>query len=189
MGTEATDLLRLRDTDIGWPLEALWATGDLLDTDGDLETGSVILELDVPPAELPWLAVHPAGEWVRGTAPVGQAADAVVLPALGVAAMERTTPPCGTHLDRHRWPRRRDDRRPALSSGARHCRTHQAFPAAVRCIDTPIWLAPAVGPGLGCRVRVRRIVGFAQFLEQRLQRDLVVAVPLGSADESTAGQR
>ena len=39
-------------------------TGDLLDATGELETGSVILVLDVPPAELPWLVLHPAGEWV-----------------------------------------------------------------------------------------------------------------------------
>lgn len=64
MATQATDLLRLRDTDIGWPLEELWVTGDLLDTTGELESGSVILVLDLPPAELPWLALHPAGEWV-----------------------------------------------------------------------------------------------------------------------------
>ena len=64
MATEATDLLRLRETAIGWPLEELWATGDLLDTGGDLETGAVILLLDVAPDEVPWLAKHPAGEWV-----------------------------------------------------------------------------------------------------------------------------
>jgi hypothetical protein len=64
IATEATDLLRLRKTDIGWPLEELWVTGDLLDTGGDLEVGSVILLVDVAPVELPWLAKHPAGEWV-----------------------------------------------------------------------------------------------------------------------------
>jgi hypothetical protein len=64
MATEATDLLRLRDTDIGWPLEALWVTSDLLDTADEVEMGSVILVLDVPPADLPWLALHPTGEWV-----------------------------------------------------------------------------------------------------------------------------
>ena len=64
IATEATDGLPLRDTDIGWPLEELWVTGDLLDTTGDLEFGSVILVLDVPRSELPWLALHPTGEWV-----------------------------------------------------------------------------------------------------------------------------
>jgi len=64
MAAGATDLLRLRDSDIGWPLEELWVTGDLLDTADELEVGSVILVLDVAPADLPWLALHPTGEWV-----------------------------------------------------------------------------------------------------------------------------
>jgi len=64
MGEVATERLRLRDTDIGWPLEEMWATGDLLGTAETLEAGSVVLVLDVPPEELPWLALHPAGEWV-----------------------------------------------------------------------------------------------------------------------------
>lgn len=49
MATEATDMLRLRETDIGWPLEELWVTGDLLDIGGELEVGTVILLLDVAP--------------------------------------------------------------------------------------------------------------------------------------------
>ena len=64
MATEAGDLLRLRETDIGWPLEELWVTGDLLDAGAEIDVGSVILLLDVAPDELPWLAKHPAGEWV-----------------------------------------------------------------------------------------------------------------------------
>ncbi|MFN0089293.1 MAG: hypothetical protein ACKVWR_03340 [Acidimicrobiales bacterium] len=64
MAAEATDMLRWRGTDIGWPLEELWVTGELLDTDGDVEMGAVILLLDVAPEELPWLATHPAGEFV-----------------------------------------------------------------------------------------------------------------------------
>ena len=64
MANEASDGLRMRVTATGWPLEEMWVTGDLLDTDGDLETGSVILVLDVPATDLPWLALHPAGEWV-----------------------------------------------------------------------------------------------------------------------------
>jgi hypothetical protein len=64
MGEEASDLLRLRDSDVGWPLEEIWVTGELLDSNGDLDAGSVILLLDVAPAELPWLAMHQAGEWV-----------------------------------------------------------------------------------------------------------------------------
>jgi hypothetical protein len=40
----------------------LWVAGDLLTEVATLEHGSVVLELDVPRAELPWLALHPAGE-------------------------------------------------------------------------------------------------------------------------------
>lgn len=64
MATEASELLRLRETDVGWPLEELWVAGDLLDTGAELEVGSVILLLDVAPDELSWLAKHSAGEWV-----------------------------------------------------------------------------------------------------------------------------
>ncbi len=39
-------------------------TGDLLGFADTLETGSVVLVLDVPADELPWLALHPAGEWI-----------------------------------------------------------------------------------------------------------------------------
>jgi len=64
MCAEATDCLTMRETDIGWPLEELWVTGELLGTDREVDSGSVILRLDVPPDELPWLALHPGAEWV-----------------------------------------------------------------------------------------------------------------------------
>lgn len=64
MAGEASDMLRLRDTDIGWPLEELWVAGDLLTDAATLDSGSVVLVLDLPPEEVPWLALHPAGEWV-----------------------------------------------------------------------------------------------------------------------------
>jgi len=64
MALEASELLGMHETDIGWPLKELWVTGELLDTDAELDSGSVILMLDVAPIELPWLARHPAGEWV-----------------------------------------------------------------------------------------------------------------------------
>jgi hypothetical protein len=64
MAEEASDRLRLRDTDIGWPLEELWVAGDLLGPADTLDAGTVVLVLDVPSDEMPWLAVHPAGEWV-----------------------------------------------------------------------------------------------------------------------------
>jgi len=64
MAEVASDRLRLRDTDIGWPLEELWVTGELLGLADTVDAGSVVLVLDVPADELPWLALHPAGEWV-----------------------------------------------------------------------------------------------------------------------------
>lgn len=64
MSEVASDHLRLRVTDIGWPLEELWVAGDLLGLADTVDTGSVVLGLAVPPDELPWLALHPAGEWV-----------------------------------------------------------------------------------------------------------------------------
>lgn len=60
----ATERLSLRDTDIGWPLEEMWVTGDLLGLADPLEAGAVVLVLDLPPEELPWLTLNPAGEWV-----------------------------------------------------------------------------------------------------------------------------
>jgi len=64
MAEVASDRLRLRDTDIGWPLEELWVTGELLGLADTVDAGSVVLVLDVSADELPWLALHPAGEWV-----------------------------------------------------------------------------------------------------------------------------
>lgn len=58
MAEVATERLRLRDTDIGWPLEEPWVTGDLLTLGDTLEAGSVAPVLDIPAAELPWLALH-----------------------------------------------------------------------------------------------------------------------------------
>jgi hypothetical protein len=62
MAAEPSDMARLRDIAVGWPLRELWVAGDLLTEVATLEHGSVVLVLDVPPAELPWLALHPAGE-------------------------------------------------------------------------------------------------------------------------------
>lgn len=60
----ACERLRLRDADIGWPLEELWVSGELLTLADTLDAGSVVLVLEVPTDELPWLALHPVGEWV-----------------------------------------------------------------------------------------------------------------------------
>ena len=72
MADVATDALRLRETELGWPLEELWVTGDLLEHCSELETGSVVLVLDLPAEELPWLAIHPAAEWVGADLRLGK---------------------------------------------------------------------------------------------------------------------
>ena len=64
MAATATERLGLRDTDIGWPLEEMWVSGDLVGPADTFEAGSVVLVLDIPSEELPWLARHPAGEWI-----------------------------------------------------------------------------------------------------------------------------
>lgn len=72
MARQASESLRLRETDIGWPLQELWVTGELLETGDELDSGSVILMLDVAPEELPWMARHPAGEWVADQLRLGK---------------------------------------------------------------------------------------------------------------------
>ncbi len=64
MAEVATERSALRETDIGWLLEEMWVTGDLLGLADTLEAGTVVLVLDLPSDELPWLAIHPAGEWI-----------------------------------------------------------------------------------------------------------------------------
>jgi hypothetical protein len=69
---EASDGLRLRAGDIGWPLEELWVTGELLGLADTVEQGAVVLVLDVPAEDLPWLAVHPDGEWIGSRLGLGK---------------------------------------------------------------------------------------------------------------------
>jgi hypothetical protein len=65
LAEEANDhWLRLGDTDIGWPLDELWVAGEMLDGPQDLEVLAIILMLDEPVDELPWLALHASGEWI-----------------------------------------------------------------------------------------------------------------------------
>jgi hypothetical protein len=72
MAEVATDRLDLRNTDFGWPLAEMWVTGDLLGLTDSLDAGSVVLVLDVPTQELPWLAIHPTGEWVGAQLRLGK---------------------------------------------------------------------------------------------------------------------
>ncbi len=64
LGEVASEDLRFRGTDIGWPVEELWVSGDLLGFTDSVEAGSVVVVLDVPPEQAPWLALNPTGEWV-----------------------------------------------------------------------------------------------------------------------------
>jgi hypothetical protein len=45
-----------------WPLSGMWVTGELLTFAETLDAGAVVLVLDLPAEELPWLAMHPLGE-------------------------------------------------------------------------------------------------------------------------------
>lgn len=72
MAETASERLRLRETDFGWPLEELWVDGDLLGLTDTLESGSVVLVLDLPADEMPWLAMHPTAEWVGGELRLGK---------------------------------------------------------------------------------------------------------------------
>ena len=57
-------MLRLRSAGLGWPVEELWVSGELLAPVEEIGSVSVVVMLDLPADELPWLAVHPVGEWV-----------------------------------------------------------------------------------------------------------------------------
>lgn len=62
MAEVATERMGLRDTDIGWPLEEMWVTGDLLGLADTLESGAVVL---VPSTSRPtncrgWPSIPPA---------------------------------------------------------------------------------------------------------------------------------
>ncbi len=51
-------------TATGWPLTEMWVAGALLESSDEIGHGTVVLMIDLPPDELPWLAVHPTAEWV-----------------------------------------------------------------------------------------------------------------------------
>jgi hypothetical protein len=64
MAEVATEQLRLSRTPIGWPLTEMWVAGALLESSDEIDHGTVVLMIDLPPDELPWLAAHPTAEWV-----------------------------------------------------------------------------------------------------------------------------
>ncbi|OHV06614.1 hypothetical protein C1Y40_00249 [Mycobacterium talmoniae] len=45
-----------------WPLTEMWVTGELLTFAETLERGAVVLVMDLPAEELPWLALHTTAE-------------------------------------------------------------------------------------------------------------------------------
>jgi hypothetical protein len=45
-----------------WPLNEMWVGGELLTLAETLDVGAVVLVLDLPAEELPWLAMHPTAE-------------------------------------------------------------------------------------------------------------------------------
>jgi hypothetical protein len=61
MAEVASQWLELGDRD-RWPLSEMWVTGELLTLAETLEAGAVVLVLDLPAEELPWLGMHPTGE-------------------------------------------------------------------------------------------------------------------------------
>ncbi len=72
MAEVATERIRLRETDIGWPLEEMWVTGELLGFAETLEAGAVVLVLNLPAEDLSWLPLHPAGEWAGDQLRIGK---------------------------------------------------------------------------------------------------------------------
>ena len=59
MAETATDQLSFMK-----PLKEMWVTGDLLSLSDTLESGAVVLTLDLSTREVPWLAINPEGEWI-----------------------------------------------------------------------------------------------------------------------------
>ena len=64
IGQQANEYLRFEDPDIGWPLDELWVGSELLDGPAEIEATPLVVVLDASPEDLPWLALHPAGDWI-----------------------------------------------------------------------------------------------------------------------------
>jgi len=61
----ARDATRFDDlTYLDWPLREMWVGGDILDGPGTLDRVNLILMLDLPADELPWLAIPPTEQVV-----------------------------------------------------------------------------------------------------------------------------
>ena len=64
MAEAATEHANLTQSPVDWPLSEMWVAGHLLERTEEVDHGTVVLMIDLPPDELPWLAVHPTAEWV-----------------------------------------------------------------------------------------------------------------------------
>ena len=64
MAEVATESANLGGSSVDWPLAEMWVAGHLLERTEEIDHGTVVLMIDLPPDELPWLAVHPTAEWV-----------------------------------------------------------------------------------------------------------------------------
>jgi hypothetical protein len=64
MAEVATEHANLTRSPVDWPLTEMWVAGHLLERTEEVDHGTVVLMIDLPPDELPWLAVHPTAEWV-----------------------------------------------------------------------------------------------------------------------------
>lgn len=64
MAAQASDEMRLRTEPSERSLVSMWAAGDLVSDARTLEWVGVVLVFELPPDELPWLALHPAAELV-----------------------------------------------------------------------------------------------------------------------------
>jgi hypothetical protein len=65
MAEVASERRQLRESSVfRWPLEQLWVAGDLLGPSTAPETSTVVLVLDLPAEQLPWLALDPDAEAV-----------------------------------------------------------------------------------------------------------------------------
>jgi hypothetical protein len=64
MAGVATARANLTQSAVEWPLCAMCIAGHLLERTEEVDHATVVLMIDLPPDELPWLSVHPTGEWV-----------------------------------------------------------------------------------------------------------------------------
>lgn len=72
MGDAATELVERARSLGAAPLTELWVTGELLTWADELDRGSVVMVLDLPPDELTWIAKNPTAEWIGSDLRLGK---------------------------------------------------------------------------------------------------------------------